>query len=151
MVYVRGMAMTERTVRRAVEADVPAMAQIVCDWEAATEWMDSPYSVDEIATLIRDALPDREIWVAGTPIEGYLSFDPNVSRVGGLYCRTTGSGVGKALMEKAKAGRGFVWLHTHVPNEKAQKFYKREGFEEVSRHDGEIHENVREVRMEWRA
>ncbi|WP_283426929.1 GNAT family N-acetyltransferase [Shimia sagamensis] len=143
--------MTEVAVRRAVEADVPAMAQIVCDWEAATEWMTSPYAPAEIAEFIREAMPEREIWVAGDPIEGYLSFDVNVSRVGGLYCRKTGAGVGKALMDKAKSGRGFVWLTTHEPNEKAQKFYKREGFEEVSRHDGEIQESVREVRMEWRA
>ncbi len=151
MACVRGMVMTEVAVRRAVEADVPAMAQIVCDWEAATEWMTSLYGPEEIATFIREALPAREIWVAGEPIEGYLSFDPNVSRVGGLYCKTTGAGIGKTLMDQVKKGRGFVWLTTHEPNEKAQKFYKREGFEEVSRHDGDLHETVREVRMEWRA
>ena len=127
------------------------MAQIVCDWEAATDWMESPYGPEEIAGFIREAMPEREIWVAGEPIEGYLSFDPAVSRVGGLYCRTTGAGVGKALMDKAKAGRDFVWLHTHEANEAAQRFYKREGFQEVSRHDGDIHESLREVRMEWRA
>ncbi len=143
--------MTEVVLRRARQADADAMARIVCDWETATEWMDSPYTAQEIAGLIREALPDREIWVAGEPIEGYLSFDPAVSRVGGLYCRTTGAGVGKALMDKAKAGRDFVWLHTHEANEAAQRFYKREGFKEVSRHDGDIHESLREVRMEWRA
>jgi len=151
MVCVRGTAMTEVAVRRAKDADVPAMAQIVCDWEAATEWMDSPYGPEEIAGFIREAMPEREIWVAGDPIEGYLSFDPAVSRVGGLYCRTTGAGVGKALMDKAKAGRDFVWLHTHETNEAAQRFYKREGFQEVSRHEAEPPNTVREVRMEWRA
>ncbi len=151
MVCVRGTAMTEVAVRRAVEADVPAMAQIVCDWEAATEWMPSLYGPDEIAGFIREAMPEREIWVAGEPIEGYLSFDPSVSRVGGLYCKTTGSGVGKTLMDRAKAGRDFVWLTTHEPNERAQKFFKREGFEEVSRHEAEPPNTVREVRMEWRA
>ena len=143
--------MTEMAVRRAVEADVPVMAQIVCDWEAVTEWMESPYGPEEIAGFIREAMPERDIWVVGEPVEGYLSFDPSVSRVGGLYCRKTGAGVGKMLMDRAKAGRDFVWLTTHEPNEKAQKFYKREGFEEVSRHDAEPPNTVREVRMEWRA
>ena len=151
MACVRGMAMTEVAVRRAVEADVPAMAQIVCDWEAATEWMPSLYGPDEIAGFIREAMPEREIWVAGESIEGYMSFDPSVSRVGGLYCKTTGAGVGKTLMDRAKAGRDFVWLTTHEYNERAQKFYKREGFEEVSRHEAEPPNTVREVRMEWRA
>ena len=144
--------MTEVVVRRAVEADVPAMAQIVCDWEAATDWMPSPYAPEEIAGFIREAMPEREIWVAeGQPIEGYLSFDPTVSRVGGLYCRKTGAGVGKALMDRAKEGQDFVWLTTHEPNEAAQRFYRREGFVEVSRHDAEPPNTVREVRMEWRA
>ena len=125
------------------------MAQIVCDWEAATDWMDSAYGPEEISGFIREALPDREIWVIGAPIAGYLSYDPEVSRVGGLYCRSTGQGLGKALMDKVKEGRDFVWLRTHEANEAAQRFYKREGFVEVSRHDGDIHKDLREVRMEW--
>lgn len=127
------------------------MAQIVCAWEAATKWMPPVYGPEEIAGFLKDALPTREIWVKGAPIEGYLSFDPKASRVGGLYCRTPGSGVGKALMDKVKEGRDFMWLTTHEPNLSAQKFYKREGFVEVSRHDAEPPNTVREIRMEWRA
>ncbi|CUH54402.1 GNAT family N-acetyltransferase [Shimia marina] len=142
--------MNKGDIRRAQVADAPAMARIVSDWEAATDWMPSIYGPEEIADMIREAMPEREMWVAGNPIEGYLSFDPKVNRVGGLYCRKTGAGLGKALMEKAKEGRDFIWLHTHEANEAAQRFYKREGFEEVSRHDGDIHKGLREVRMEWR-
>ncbi|GAA6179619.1 hypothetical protein NBRC116594_10570 [Shimia sp. NS0008-38b] len=142
--------MTEADVRRAVASDAPAMAQIVCDWEGATDWMPTIYSVEEIAGFIRDALPTREMWVFGAPIEGYLSYVPEINRVGGLYCKTPGSGVGRRLMDKVKAGRDFVWLRTHEPNLRAQKFYKREGFVEVSRHDAEPPNTVREIRMEWR-
>lgn len=127
------------------------LAKIVCDWEAETEWMVSPYGPKEIAGFITEAMPARDIWVVGEPVEGYLSFDPKVSRVGGLYCRRTGLGLGKALMDKAKEGRDFVWLTTHEPNEAAQRFYKREGFSEVGRHEAEPPNTVREVRMEWRA
>lgn len=142
--------MNRGDIRRAQVADAPAMARIVSDWEAATEWMDSAYGPEEISSLIQEALPDREIWIIGAPIAGYLSYDPAVSRVGGLYCRNAGQGLGKALMDKVKEGRDFIWLHTHEANEAAQRFYKREGFEEVSRHDGDIHKDLREVRMEWR-
>ncbi|WP_422049360.1 GNAT family N-acetyltransferase [Shimia sp.] len=141
--------MTELHIRRATPEDVGAMAQIVCDWEAATEWMSSPYGPEEISGFIREAMPAREMWVAGEPIEGYLSYDPKATRVGGLYCRKSGQGLGKALMDKVKEGRDFLWLTTHEPNLKAQKFYKREGFVEVSRHDAEPPNTVREVRMEW--
>jgi putative acetyltransferase len=143
------MKMTELQIRRATPEDVGAMAQIVCDWEAATEWMDSAYGPEEISGFIREALPAREMWVAGEPIEGYLSLDPKASRVGGLYCRKTGRGLGKALMDKVKERRDFLWLTTHEPNLKAQDFYKREGFVEVSRHEAEPPNTVREVRMEW--
>ncbi|MBO9478229.1 GNAT family N-acetyltransferase [Shimia sp. R11_0] len=141
--------MNRGDIRRAQVADAPAMARIVSDWEAATDWMPSIYGPEEIADMIREAMPAREMWVVGDPIEGYLSFDPKVNRVGGLYCRKSGQGLGKALMDKAKEGRDFVWLTTHEPNLSAQKFYKREGFVEVSRNDAEPPETVREVRMEW--
>ncbi len=125
------------------------MARIVCDWEAETGWMPSIYTPEEIAGFIRDALPDREIWVIGAPVAGYLSYDPAERRVGGLYCARSGAGLGKALMDKVKEGRDFIWLRTHEPNEGAQRFYKREGFVEVSRHEAEPPNTVREIRMEW--
>lgn len=142
--------MTELAVRRATEADVGAMAAIVHEWEVATDWMEARHSAEDLAGVITEAFPKREIWVAGVPVDGYLSFDPETARVGGLYCRTTGQGQGRALMDRAKAGRDFVWLHTHVPNDAAQRFYRREGFVEVSRHAPTPPDTVPELRMEWR-
>ncbi|WP_106608248.1 GNAT family N-acetyltransferase [Shimia abyssi] len=143
--------MTDPTVRRATVDDIPAMARIVTDWEKATGWMQSPYTHEEITGFIRDAFDAREIWVAGAPVEAYLSYDPETGRIGGIYCARPGKGLGKALMDTVKKGRTSIWLHTHVPNEAAQRFYKREGFVEVSRHDGDLHDKIREIRMEWSA
>jgi GNAT superfamily N-acetyltransferase len=147
--------MTEVLIRRATSSDVPAMADIVCRWEAETEWMPTLYGAEKIAGFIRDALPEREIWVAEEPatkaVQGYLSFDPAQGRIGGLYCARRGGGLGKALMDKVKEGRSALWLHTHAPNLRAQAFYRREGFVEVSRHTPEPPETVEEIRMEWAA
>ncbi len=126
------------------------MAQIVCDWEAATGWNPSQAAPETIAGFILEALPDREIWVIGEPVEAYLSFDPSDSRVGGLYSGRPNGGLGKALMDKVKERRDFVCLRTHEPNEAAQRFYRREGFVEVSRHAPEPPNTVPEIRMEWR-
>ncbi len=125
------------------------MAAIVTDWEIATPWKDNPFAADQIAGFIADAFDAREIWVWGDPVVAYLAFNPETSQIGGLYSRTTGQGVGKALIEQVKKGRDFIWLNTHVPNLAAQKFYIREGFVEVSRHPAVPPGTVDEMRMEW--
>lgn len=142
---------TGQATRRATRADVPAMAKIVSDWERNTDWMTSPYSEDQIAGFINDAFDVRDIWVGGTPVQGYMSFDPNTTRVGGLYCATTGAGLGKALLDRAKSNQTSIWLTTHAPNLDAQRFYKREGFTEVARIDATPPNTVAEVKMEWQA
>ena len=128
------------------------MAAVVNAWVDATEWFPRDHAPEVIEGFIRDALPYREIWVIGAPVAGYLSFDPESGRIGGLYCLRQGEGLGKALMDAVKAGRTHLWLQTHVPNLRAQAFYRREGFVQVG---GEITpeppDTVPELRMEWRA
>ncbi|EBA17585.1 GCN5-related N-acetyltransferase [Roseobacter sp. SK209-2-6] len=144
------MRMTEDSVRRATEADIPAMAQIIFDWEEATEWMPKTYSLKESEDFIREIMPKREIWVSGEPVKGYLSFDPENQRVGMLYCSERGKGHGKSLMDRVKNGRGFVWLTTQACNQAAQSFYKREGFAETGPHAVDLPNQLPETRMEWR-
>ena len=141
--------MTE--IRRAKREDVPRCAKVLNDWIDSTEWMPRLHSVDEIEAMIDGAFDKREIWVAGDPVDAYLSFDPETQKVGGLYCQRTGQGVGKALLDQVRAGRDYVWLTADEPNDQAQKFYAREGFVEVSRYMPEPPEMVRHVELEWRA
>lgn len=143
--------MTDPVIRRAGPGDVPAMAAIANAWVDETEWNPRDLSPEELEDFIRTALPEREIWVAGGPVCGYLSLDPETLRISGFYVSTRGRGVGKALMDRVKQGRDRLWLHTHEPNLDAQRFYRREGFVEVSRHAPEPPDTVPEIRMEWRA
>ncbi len=125
------------------------MARIVNDWIDGTDWHPRTAAPAGIETMIREALDMREIWVIGDPPEGYLSFDPETDRIGGFYCARTGAGLGKALLDAVKDGRDAMWLHTHVPNTRAQSFYRREGFKAVGVVPPEPPETVPELRMEW--
>ncbi|MCA2010387.1 GNAT family N-acetyltransferase [Cereibacter sphaeroides] len=141
--------MPEPLIRRASDADVPAMAAVVNGWVDATGWMPRVHAPDVLEGHLRDALPTREIWVAGEPVEAYLSLDPVEGKIGGFYCARTGQGLGKALMDRAKEGRDRLYLHTHEANAGARRFYAREGFVETARLPAEPPENLPEIRMEW--
>ncbi len=145
--------MTTQTncVRQATEDDIPAMAQIIFDWETATEWVPDTYTLQETDQFLREIFPKRTIWVAGEPVQGYLSLNPEEDRIGMLYCQSRGAGYGKKLMEQAKAGRTNLWLTTQACNEAAQRFYRREGFVVAGEFPVEPPNTLPEIRMEWQA
>ena len=138
-------------IYRAGLKEVPGCAGVVNDWIDATPWKPRVFSRDAIEGMIREALPVRQIFVVGDPVEAYLSFDPETSKIGALFCSRTGAGVGKALLDHVRQGRDFVWLTSDEPNLKAQAFYRREGFVDCGFIDPEPPETLRELRMEWHA
>lgn len=138
-------------IRRAVREDVPACARVIHDWAAQTDWMTEELPAEQLATLILDAFDAREIWVAGDPVDCYMSLDPEQKKIGALYCARTGQGIGKAFVNRAKDGRDFLWLTTHVPNTAAQRFYRREGFDLVAEEPPVPPDTVPVYRMEWHA
>ncbi len=141
--------MTDLSVRRAVDTDIGACAAVLNGWIDATPWFPRVHSAEEVEGFLRDAFPAREVWVIGNPVEGYLSVDPEAGKIGALYCARSGAGLGKALMDKAKEGRDRLFLHTHVANEAAQRFYRREGFVGAGAVDPEPPHELPELRMEW--
>ncbi len=143
------MAGTE--IRRATLADVPDCARIIWTWIAETDWMPEDVTEEQLEGLIREAFPNRDIWVSGDPVDCYMSVDPVESKVGALYCLRTGQGIGKQLLDQAKTDRDHLWLTTHVPNVAAQRFYCREGFVETGREAPVPPDTVPVIRMEWRA
>ncbi|MEM6386468.1 MAG: GNAT family N-acetyltransferase [Pseudomonadota bacterium] len=136
-------------VRRATVEDAAACAGIVCDWVAETDWIAERFSLAEMAALIAEAIPAREVYVAGDPVAGYLSFHPDKAMVAGLYAACRGDGVGQALLTHVKTDRNFVQLWTHAPNTRAHAFHAREGFEMTGdTRDGD--DGHPEFRMAWR-
>lgn len=136
-------------LRRASTEDAKACSKIVNDWIDATEWLPRHHSRDAIEDMIRSGIPLREFWVAGKPIQGYLSFNVEESQVMGLYTALRGTGVGKALMDRVREGRDWVQLWSHAANTKAHAFYEREGFAIVGERAAGI-DGIPEIRMEWR-
>ena len=138
-----------RHIRRALPGDVPAISQVVNGWIDRTDWMPRVLSADEIEGVIARALPEREIWLIGDPVEGYLSLNPATGMIGALYLDRPGRGLGKELLDRAKVGRDYLQLWTHEPNDDAHRFYAREGFKVVERNP-KGDDGLPELRMEWR-
>ena len=136
-------------IRLAGPADAAVCARIVGDWVDRTEWIERRFSDEELTGLIAEAMPAREIYLIGEPVEGYLSLNPETAQIGAIYLDRPGEGLGKTLMERAKEGRDYLVLNTHEPNEAAQRFYKREGFRVTDRL-AKGDDGLPELIMEWR-
>lgn len=137
-------------VRRATAGDAEACARIINAWIDTTPWMPRAVSAETIEQALRDGLPKREAYVAGDPVAGYLSMDPEENHIWGLYVEKPGHGVGKVLMAAAKAGRTFLKLNTHAANHEAHRFYRREGFVPVGK-PWQGNDGIDEIAMEWRS
>ena len=142
--------MTEQAlIRRAEVADAAACARVVHGWVLSTPWMPERFSEAELAGMIAEAIPMREIYVAGDPVVGYLSFHPDAALIVGLYVEARNAGLGKALVDHVKDGRDYVQLWTHAPNTRAHAFYGREGFVKTGEtRDGD--DGQLEFQMAWR-
>ena len=140
--------MAEHPVRLAIPEDAAASARILNDWIDATDWMPRAHDREIIAKMIADGLPLRAFYVAGEPISGYLSLQAETSFIRALYTARPGEGIGKALIDRAKAGRDYLQLWTHEPNGAAQRFYVREGFN-VAERNPSGDDGLPELRMEW--
>ncbi len=143
--------MAVNDIRKATVDDVAACARVIWTWLDETEWMPEDLPQQQLEDLIREAFPKRDIWVSGDPVDCYMSIDPVENKIGALYCLRTGEGMGKTLLDKAKEGRDYLWLTTHVPNVDAQRFYRREGFVETGTEPPVPPDTVPVIRMEWRA
>ncbi|WP_425072162.1 N-acetyltransferase family protein [Sagittula sp. S175] len=135
-------------IRPATPADVAACARIVHDWERATGYITDTPPLDVLETLIAAALPERDLYVTGDPVDGYLSIDPGLGKIGAIYLENPGQGTGKRLLDLAKHGRDHLWLTVYLPNTRAQAFYTREGFtrtEEIPTESG----RPAMYRMDW--
>lgn len=138
------------SIRRATPDDLPACARIVCDWERETPYMPGTITEEKVLPMMQEVWAAREIWVAGDPVEGYMSVDPAENKIGAIYLARRGMGTGRALMDLAKQGRDVLWLTVFVPNTRAQAFYAREGFEVAERLPPPGEGEPEMLRMEWR-
>jgi len=142
-------------LRPAVAEDAAACAAIFDDWVEATDWMPRVHPADDVERHYREhVLAVCAVTVAEVDgrVAGFLALDPE-GLVGGLYLapEARGRGLGKALMDAAKALRPEgLTLWTFVANAGARRFYAREGFVEAGRTAGEDEEGLADLLLAWK-
>ncbi|MEL6436017.1 MAG: GNAT family N-acetyltransferase [Pseudomonadota bacterium] len=140
------------TYRSARKSDAKACASIVQVWGAETPWMVPLDDLDAMAAFWADLLELDTAWVAemdGAVVGFCVREEANID---GLYvaAHARNQGVGKALLDLAKADRDRLEIWVYEKNEHAHAFYKREGCKDVSReldeHEGS---DLMYVGCEW--
>ena len=136
-------------IRPARPADAAACAAILNGWIDATPWMPRVHPAEEVVRHYRETvLPAQEVLIAGREAaEGFLALDGSL--VSALYVASPGKGLGRALLDAAKAMRARLELWTFLANGGARRFYEREGFGEVRRTTGDNEEGLADVLLGW--
>ncbi len=102
----------------------------------------------QLTGMIRNVFPLREVWAIGQPINGYISYNPDLLQGSALYVNKRGKGLGKILLDRLKSDHKYLQLWSHEFNNLAHKFYRREGFQFKNREDrGSA--GIPELQFEW--
>ncbi len=144
------MLAVDTSLRRGVPDDAPACAAILNAWIDDRDWMPRVHTPEEVEAFYKDfVFVHREVWVSGVPVDGFMALDPEANMVTALYVARSGEGIGRRLLDHAKAGRSALELWTFVANEGARRFYAREGFREVRQTPGDNEEGLPDVLLRW--
>ena len=112
------------TLRRATIDDASACALIVDDWIEKTIEMQHLFEKQKLTKMIRNAIPLREVWVIGQPINEYISYNPDLLQISALCVNKRGEGIGKILLDRIKSDHKYLQLWSHEFNNSAHRFYK---------------------------
>ncbi|NVE00104.1 GNAT family N-acetyltransferase [Massilia sp. BJB1822] len=127
---------TQLQIRAFEAADIEKLSSIWFETSRQVHAFLGEARLREQRALVEEAyLPNSETWVAcldGTPL-GFIGLID--SFIGGLFVDPgrQGSGIGRALALHALKLKGELELEVYAENRAACAFYRRLGFEEVSR------------------
>ena len=136
-------------LRDAGSGDAAGMALVIGDWCREVPWLPKLHTRDEDLGFVRGLLLTHVVRVGFAGGLGFLA--RRGGEVSALYLapEARGKGLGKALLEEAKA-LGHLQLWAFQANHRARAFYQREGFAEVRLTDGaDNDEKLPDVWMEW--
>ncbi len=142
-------------LRRATDADAEATADLfITSRSEALPSVHFPYPDDSVRRYVRDVLIDKtEGWLAqdGDRIVAVMSLTPGW--IDQLYVATDrqGQGIGRRLLDLAKErSDGDLELWTFQVNDRARRFYERNGFTIAEMTDGSGNqEREPDVRYVW--
>ena len=136
----------------ATALDAGAVGAILHRFNQDTDWMHKLYSEAETISFA-GVMIDRG-WVTVATRDGadlgFMARDG--AEICSLYLRAEaqGQGIGVQFLAEAKAASSVLELWAFEANEGARRFYKREGFREVARSDGDRNEEgLPDVRLRW--
>lgn len=123
------------TIRPGTPADATACARIIRAWGAETAWMVPIDDLEPVAAFWADLFVKYPVWVAERDgaVLGFCQREDDY--IGGLYIarEDRGQGLGKRLVDHAKAGQARLVAWSYEANTEARRFYRREGFVEFAR------------------
>ncbi|MEM1431779.1 MAG: GNAT family N-acetyltransferase [Pseudomonadota bacterium] len=141
---------THARIRAARPDDAAACAAILNAWIDVRPWMPRVHTPQEVVDFYQDfVFVRRTVFVTGEPLAGFIAIDAEGAVVTALYVATPGQGLGKALLDHAKKGRGALELWTFVANADARRFYAREGFRQIRQTPGDNEEGLPDVLLRW--
>jgi len=134
-------------------ADVAAMSRIMGDWVRETVWMPVLHTREEDEGFVAGLLASQVVRVAqaaGAPL-GFLARQGGKVQALHVTSGARGQGIGRALVDEVKAAEPQVELWTFQANLRALSIYRREGFDEAARTDGNDNdERLPDVHLIWR-
>ena len=146
--------MNDFALRPAKIEEMVACATILNDWIDETPWMPRIHDHADVERHYRDTVfVERAVSVAimNGVVVGFSAVSED-AYVTALYIAdgARNRGVGKALLDKAKAARtAALRLWTFQDNTAARRFYEREGFAELRRTDGDNEEALPDILYTW--
>jgi GNAT superfamily N-acetyltransferase len=145
------------TLRRATDADADAVAAVyLSSFKRALPGVTLAHSDEEVRAHAREHwVATTECWVAnddGGAVVAMMALTPGW--IDQLYVAPDwlGKGIGRQLLElaKSRAGDDGLQLWTFQVNNRARRFYERNGFIEAERTDGSGNEEREpDVRYVW--
>jgi GNAT superfamily N-acetyltransferase len=144
------------TLRRAVPADVPAIAALyrASQWENLPNLPDIHTREEDVAFFGGQMLPNQTVWVIEDGQGGLAAYAAGVDgRLNHLFVHpdAQGRGHGSRLLELFRADARTLDLWTFQQNVRARAFYERKGFVAAEFTDGAGNEEkIPDVRYAWR-
>lgn len=137
---------------RATLDDATALARILGDWIAETDWMPELHSAEDHRNFLARLIAECEVILARReqPV-GFVALRGD--EVAALYVASDrrNRGIGSGLLDRAKQHRARLGLWTFQANSGARRFYARQGFVEVRQTDGaDNDEKLPDVYLQWR-
>lgn len=128
------------------------MSRILADWRTETPWMPKNHTPQEDYEFLGYLIRETEVLTPRDLLgpHGFLARDGE--EIQGLYLapKARRHGIGKSMIDYAKARSDKLKLWTFQANTNARRFYAREGFAEVRMTDGAGNDDkLPDVRLVW--